>query len=162
MTRTTRRLGAPIGASAAAAVLVVLATMLVLATTGARADSATPPALPRPIPTFVPDGTVCYEVQPDRICHIPLELTGPVEAITAVIVSTVDGTARAGADYWPVSRLVVTIPVGVLSVDLRVGVVADGVAEPDETFYLVISALGEPARILQRIAVVIRDGAPPK
>lgn len=152
MTRPTRRLGALLGASVAAAV--------VLATAPAPAESAT--SVPRPVPTFVPDGTVCYEVLPDRICHVPLRLTGPAEAATVILVSTAEGTARPVADYAPLTRLPVSIPAGVAAVEIRVAIVPDGVDEGDETFYLLISSASEPARILERIPVVIRDGAPPK
>ncbi len=157
MTRPTARLGVLMGASVAAAVLFVLAT------TGARADSAAPLGLPaRPVPTIVPDGTVCYEFPPGHGCAIRLRLSGPVDTATRLVVSTSDGTARAGVDYSPLNQLLVVIPAGETGVDVRVAIVADSIAEGDETFTLLVSSASEPGRILSRNPVVIRDGAPPK
>ncbi|MEK6234919.1 MAG: hypothetical protein N2C14_09420, partial [Planctomycetales bacterium] len=56
-----------------------------------------------------------------------------------VEVSTLDGTATAGADYVALTNQDVTITAGSLSQTVSVNIVGDGVPEDDESFTLVMS-----------------------
>src|SRR5207249_1999877 len=56
-----------------------------------------------------------------------------------VVFATVDGTATAGADYTPVRQLVTFAP-GETTKMVQIPVVADGLAEPEETVLLVLSS----------------------
>jgi len=66
-------------------------------------------------------------------------LSNPGLNQSTVAYTTVDGTARAPADYAPTSG-VLTFPTGVTSQTITVQVVADDIHEADETFTVKLSA----------------------
>ena len=55
------------------------------------------------------------------------------------VMTTVEGTARSGADYKPVTQVVTILP-GSTSKTVKVPVIGDRVAEPNEAFVLKLSA----------------------
>ena len=72
-----------------------------------------------------------------RCLTVTLDTMNPVTAVT-VTVRSADGTANAPADYTAISQ-VVTIPAGALQVTVTVPVVADALAEADETVGFTLS-----------------------
>ncbi|MGV6809738.1 MAG: Ig-like domain-containing protein, partial [bacterium] len=66
-----------------------------------------------------------------------LALDNPLDVDASVTYSTLDGTATAGEDYVAVSGTA-TIPAGAQYAAIPVQLIRDNVAEPDETFALVI------------------------
>jgi hypothetical protein len=91
-----------------------------------------PPGIPAPIP-FVPPGGVTG----------PVVIPSQPDLGETVVFATSDGTATAGADYTPVRQLVSFAP-GEMTKTVEVPVVADGVAEPDETVILILSSTQPP------------------
>lgn len=71
--------------------------------------------------------------------HFPVTLSCPMDEPVTVSYGTEEGTATAGDDYLPVSGSVTFEP-GETSADVTVDVVGETVGEPDERFYLALSA----------------------
>jgi uncharacterized repeat protein (TIGR01451 family) len=67
-----------------------------------------------------------------------VSLSNPSSQVVTADFATADGTASAGADYWPTNG-VITFPPGITEQFLSVQIQGDTVDEADETFYLVLS-----------------------
>jgi hypothetical protein len=78
------------------------------------------------------------------IAWITLTRTGGHGSTESVLVSTFDGTARAGQDYSPLNNLVVTFAPGETRKRISIAIVKDGRSEGSETVQLV---LGVPAAV---------------
>lgn len=78
------------------------------------------------------------------LAWITLTRTGGNGSTGSVLVSTFDGTARAGQDYTPLNNLVVTFAPGETRKMISIPIVKDSRSEGAETVFLV---LGTPAGI---------------
>jgi hypothetical protein len=83
----------------------------------------------------IPAGGICW--WPSDHCVIPVKLNTVARAPISLTVRTVDGTAVAGKDYYPIKKEIVTIPTGADSVDVPVELLAG--AAPGEYFGVEIS-----------------------
>jgi Calx-beta domain len=102
----------------------------------------------------IPAGGICW--WPSDHCVIPVHLNTVARAPVSVSVRTVDGTAVAGEDYYPIKKDIVTIPTGADSVDVPVELLAG--AAPGEYFGVEI---GDPTAGTVGVArgrVTIREG----
>jgi len=66
---------------------------------------------------------------------LTLSLSSAASEVVAIDLVTLDASAVAGSDYLAVSNTIVFLP-GTTSETIRIPVVADAIAEPDETFRL--------------------------
>jgi len=109
------------------------------------------------------EGTICWEKgetptqRPVVVVWIPTAVKYPI----SVLLDTTDGTAVAPDDYAAVKGLKVTIPAGVLRVEVPLSIRPDGVKEPDEYFTVTISQPSSGQVDKTPAVVVIRDGSPP-
>jgi hypothetical protein len=86
-----------------------------------------------------------------------LELSRPIDDLLVVIYSTVDGTARAGADY-EAAQGILTLPKGATREQFRTVVIDDGEADGDEEFQLFVATNPELTEVAQQwLQVTIRD-----
>ena len=90
------------------------------------------------VPSNVTSQTLTTEGSSNHSNYFKLVLDKAYDMDIYVSYHTLDGTAIAGEDYIAVSRKV-KIPAGQTEVMIAVEIVADTVAEADETFSLVIS-----------------------
>jgi Metallo-peptidase family M12B Reprolysin-like/Calx-beta domain len=70
---------------------------------------------------------------------VPVTLSGPSGGVVTVAFSTADGTATAGTDYTSTAGTLTFAP-GVTSQNVTVSVTSDLAAEPDETFFVNLTA----------------------
>ena len=108
------------------------------------------------------DGTICWEKggrgnRPTVIVRLSEIAKDPV----TVVLDTIDGTAVAPDDYAAIKSRLVTVPAGASSVQVPLDIVADGVVEPDEWFFVSLSkpSVGQIGK--NPATVIIKDGAPP-
>ncbi|NQW48621.1 MAG: cellulose binding domain-containing protein, partial [Planctomycetes bacterium] len=88
-----------------------------------------------------------------------LSLSAPSSVPVTVRFTTVDGTAKAGADYAATTGLV-TFPAGTTRQELRVAVTGDATVEPDEVFTLALSSpQGATLRQTSAVATILNDDA---
>jgi hypothetical protein len=66
---------------------------------------------------------------------LTLTLTSAAPEIVAIDVATLDASAMAGSDYLPVSNTLFLLP-GTTSETLRIPIITDAIAEPDEVFHV--------------------------
>ncbi|HSA81573.1 MAG TPA: Calx-beta domain-containing protein [Geminicoccaceae bacterium] len=86
-----------------------------------------------------------------------LELSRPIDDLLVVIYSTVDGAARAGADYQA-SHGILTLPAGATREQFRTTVIDDSEAENDEEFQLFVATNPELTEVAQQwLEITIRD-----
>jgi Calx-beta domain len=86
-----------------------------------------------------------------------LELSRPIDDLLVVIYSTVDGAARAGADYQA-SQGILTLPAGATREQFRTALIDDGDAEGDEEFQLFVATNPELTEVAQQwLQVTIHD-----
>lgn len=96
--------------------------------------------------------------------HFLLQLSAPLLGDASVHYTTRDGTALAGSDYVATSG-VATIKAGETSVLLSVEIIADAVAETDESFYFVLTnphgaSFADGALEISAARTIIDDDAP--
>ncbi|MGI9213016.1 MAG: Calx-beta domain-containing protein, partial [Methylococcaceae bacterium] len=86
---------------------------------------------------------------------IPVKLSQASSQTVSVNFSTLDGLAKAGSDYQPVTVPLIFNP-GVTYQEIRIPIVGDNVAEADETFQVVLNSAqhasvgGSPAQVTIR------------
>jgi len=131
--------------------LVPLLTVLAVAG-GATADSA-PPALSI-------DDVTTIETNFDTVAVLTVTLTAPSAETVAVHYATVDGTADS-ADYVPDAGMLL-VPPGTTKVNVQVLIKGDALDEPDETFYVDLSASEHATIARSRGMVTIIDSDPPQ
>jgi hypothetical protein len=86
-----------------------------------------------------------------------VELSRPIDDLLVVIYSTVDGTARAGADY-EAAQGILTLPKGATREQFRTVMIDDGEAEGDEEFQLFVATNPELTKVAQQwLQVTIQD-----
>jgi len=109
------------------------------------------------------DGTICWEKggTPTQRPVIVVSMLTIAKDPVSVLLDTTDGTAVAPDDYAAVKGLKVTIPAGVLRVEVPLSIRADAVAEPDEYFTVTISQPSSGRIGKGSASVVIQDGSPP-
>lgn len=144
-----RRLGA------AATATLTAAAPLTWTPAAAHAD---PSCSEPPCIIIVTEGKRGYE---DTVDFFIIHVSPPMTVRGAVRFETVDGTARRGADYVPLTGETVTVPAGAKKVRVPVRLVADGVAEPDEYFEGVISHPSVGTIVDDRAKMTITDGPAP-
>jgi hypothetical protein len=131
-----------------------------------------PPGTPVPEPSAGPETAalppgdlpvVSITTAPDEVTEksgeivFTLELSRPIDDLLVVIYSTVDGTARAGADY-EAAQGILTLPKGATREQFRTVVIDDGEAEGDEEFQLFVATNPELTEVAQQwLQVTIRD-----
>ena len=131
-----------------------------------------PPAKPPPEPAAgaetvalpAPDlPIVSVKATPDEVSEksgeivFTIELSRPIDDLLVVIYSTVDGIARAGADYEPLQGIL-TLPAGVTSQQVRTTVIDDTDSEGDEDFQLFLATNPDLTQIAQQwTQVTIHD-----
>jgi hypothetical protein len=93
--------------------------------------------------SFVPPPGIPAPVPPGRVAAPGVIPPQPPDLGETVVFATSDGTATAGADYTAVRQLVSFAP-GEMTKTVEVPVVADGLAEPDETVILILSSPQPP------------------
>jgi hypothetical protein len=106
---------------------------------------------------------VSIRTSPDQISEksgtiaFTVALSRPIDDLLVVIYSTVDGAARAGADYEPLQGIL-TLPAGVTSSEIRTTVLDDGEREGDEDFQLFLASNPDLASIAEQwTKVTIHD-----
>jgi hypothetical protein len=131
-----------------------------------------PPGTPVPEPSAGPETAalppgdlpvVSITTAPDEVTEksgeivFTLELSRPIDDLLVVIYSTVDGTARAGADY-EAAQGILTLPKGATREQFRTVVIDDGEVEGDEEFQLFVATNPELTEVAQQwLQVTIRD-----
>jgi len=131
-----------------------------------------PPGTPVPEPSAGPETAalppgdlpvVSITTAPDEVTEksgeivFTLELSRPIDDLLVVIYSTVDGTARAGADYQA-AQGILTLPKGATREQFRTVVIDDGEVEGDEEFQLFVATNPELTEVAQQwLQVTIRD-----
>jgi hypothetical protein len=86
------------------------------------------------------------------IAWITLTRTGGHGSTESVLVSTFDGTARAGQDYSPLNNLVVTFAPGETRKRISIAIVKDGRSEGSETVQLVLGVTAAVPALLGTLA----------
>src|SRR5262249_51688053 len=87
----------------------------------------------------------------------PVTLSCPTDHPVTVSYATAEGTATAGADYLPVSGILTFQP-GETSKSVSVAVLGENLGEPDETFYLDLSApTGGDLRYARGVGTILSD-----
>src|SRR5262249_12130470 len=93
--------------------------------------------------------------------------TGGSLGEVSALLSTADGTARAGVDYQPIATVVRFADGEMGSRTVHVPLIPDGVTEPDRTVQIALSmpmgcaALGDPASATLTIVAADRPSPPP-
>ncbi len=91
-----------------------------------------------PAKLSVSDVAVTELVSGARMAEFVISLDKPADDEVTVDYATANGTALAGSDYVAASGTL-RIPLGETSAKISIPVLADGVAETDETFFLNVS-----------------------
>jgi hypothetical protein len=91
-------------------------------------------------------------------CHLTFTLDAAVRYDVPVAVRTVEGTARAGADFVAFDEILV-IPAGAVEADFQVEIMPDDLEEPAEQFTVVFEVLAVDLAERGGAAVTILDGA---
>jgi hypothetical protein len=151
--------------TAAVPILLGAATTAGFAGTAGGSPTPTPvgtEASPTPIPISTPpgltfDGTICYEHPP---CDLWISMDHVESGPRRFAIDSADGTATAGLDYAAIRGGSITIPAGERGATFRITILPDTATEPDETFSLTVSGTLPGGPVVQRIPIVIRDGAP--
>jgi Calx-beta domain len=131
-----------------------------------------PPGTPAPEPSAGPETAalpsrelpaVSITTAPEEVTEksgeivFTLELSRPIDDLLVVIYSTVDGTARAGADYQA-AQGILTLPAGATRAQLRTIVMDDDEADGDKDFQLFVATNPELTQVAQQwLQVTIRD-----
>jgi len=123
-----------------------------------------PAAAPETVALPAPDlPIVSVKATPEEVSEssgeivFTIELSRPVDDLLVVIYSTVDGTARSGADYEPVQGIL-SLPAGVVSQQVRTRVIDDADGEGDEDFQLFLATNPDLTQIAERwTQVTIHD-----
>ncbi len=126
-----------------------------------------PPVAETPPPVSPPaDGAGLIEIDAaaaparpgDRAVTFRFNLSRPADKPLVLIYSTIDGTARAGADY-EAQRGILNIPAGKQTVELTAPILARGqTGAGGKTFSLFISTDPKSARTLQRRVQAVIPG----
>lgn len=126
----------------------------------AREPAAAPETVALPAPDLP---IVSVKATPEEVSEssgeivFTIELSRPVDDLLVVIYSTVDGTARSGADYEPVQGIL-SLPAGVVSQQVRTRVIDDADGEGDEDFQLFLATNPDLTQIAERwTQVTIHD-----
>lgn len=86
-------------------------------------------------------------------------LSAPTTGSVTVDFATADGTARAGSDYTA-ARGTIFFPAGTTTRTVTIGVVADDIVEPNESFFLVLSSpSGATISRARATASIVNDDA---
>jgi hypothetical protein len=128
---------------------------------GVSADS--PPASPEPPPgpeSFEFGASTISVSEADASAAVLILRDGDRRRASSVVWWTEDGTAKAGADYVNLGRVVVQFAAGEQNRTIHIPIIGDHQVEGPETFYVHVAAsegadpAAEPA---QRLEVVIND-----
>ncbi len=108
---------------------------------------------------IVGHGTVCWEFKRTIDCYVEVVLTEPAPVNVTVGFATADGTATAGEDYEAVTGVAVTVPAGILAVQVPLHILSDKIVEPDEWFWVKISdpSYGEIVGPMDKVTIL--DGS---
>jgi len=113
---------------------------------------------PPPCIIIVTEGKRGYEATAN---FFSIRVSPMMATPVTVRFQTVDGTARRGLDYVPLTGEIVTVPAGTTKVRVPVQLLADGIAEPDEFFDGVISDPSTGTIVDDRARMTITDGPAP-
>ena len=109
-------------------------------------------------PEITTDDSIAYES--DSVVHIPVRLSSEMDNSVTVDYATADGTAHEGDDYVSTSGTLTFAPHERLKT-VDVTIISDGVAEPDETFFLNLSNESSGTMVDPQAVVTITETPPP-
>jgi Calx-beta domain len=131
-----------------------------------------PPSSPAPAPAAGPRTVALPQdnlpvlsvtVAPDDVVEssgevvFTLELSRALDDLLVVIYSSIDGSARSGADYQPLQGIL-TLPPGITRQQVRTSVIDDADAESDKDFQLFLATNPDLTRVAEQwTRVTIRD-----
>jgi hypothetical protein len=131
-----------------------------------------PPSSPAPAPAAGPQAAALPQddlpvlsvtVAPDEVVEssgevvFTLELSRPVDDLLVVIYSSIDGSARSGADYEPLQGIL-TLPPGITRQQVRTGVIDNIEAAGDKDFQLFLATNPDLTKVAEQwTRVTIRD-----
>lgn len=115
-----------------------------------------------PLPGIsINDVTLVENNSGPRTVHFFLRLTNASSKPVSVQVSTADGTAKAGSDYFAISGTLTFAPGSTVGI-FPVPVITDPVVEPDETFFVnLTNPIGGTIVDSQAVGTIQNDDQPP-
>lgn len=115
-----------------------------------------------PLPGIsINDATLIESTSGPRTFHFFLRLTNASSKPVSVHVSTADGTAKAGSDYFAISGTLTFAPGSTVGI-FPVPVIPDPVVEPDETFFVnLANPTGGTIVDSQAVGTIQNDDQPP-
>jgi hypothetical protein len=149
------QVGPPAGAGPAVASVVAPMPAMPVPEPAAGPDTVAlpPPGLPA-VRVMTTPGAV---TEATGAIVFTVELSRPIDDLLVVIYSTVDGAARAGADYQA-AQGILTLPAGATREQFRTVVIDDEEAEGDEAFQLFVATNPELTEVAQQwLQVTIHD-----
>lgn len=81
----------------------------------------------------------------EQVCRIVVERYGKIDQAVTFRVETIDGTAEAGEDYHKIDDIL-TMGHNQMSLPIDVKIIDDNQWEPDETFFVKLSIVGDTQR----------------
>jgi hypothetical protein len=131
-----------------------------------------PPSSPAPAPAAGPQSAALPQddlpvlsvtVAPDEVVEssgevvFTLELSRPVDDLLVVIYSSIDGSARSGADYEPLQGIL-TLPPGITRQQVRTSVIDNADPAGDKDFQLFLATNPDLTKVAEQwTRVTIRD-----
>jgi hypothetical protein len=148
-------------ARACASALVLLALLWRLAAPGHTAPAPARLAAQALPAISISDSSIFESEDPFvRLQFFNLRLSAPSAQPVTVSYATADGTATAGSDYEAASGILTFNP-GVTSHGIPIRVVSDRAAEPDETFFVKLSAPSNATlEREQAVGTILNDDSP--
>jgi hypothetical protein len=111
------------------------------------------------LPVLSIGGMTAIEGNTTKTFTFPVTLSAASALPVTVKYTTSDGTATAGSDYTALSGTL-TIPAGATSGSIKVKVKGDTVVEPDETFFVTLSApTNAGIAVAQATGTILNDDA---
>lgn len=94
----------------------------------------------------------------NTVMQYRIQREGGLDRNIDIRASTSNNTAQAGEDYVALDNRLFTIPAQQTHFDIPLEIIADNVQEPDETFFLTVTAVSEAVTVLGSPATItIRD-----
>jgi large repetitive protein len=106
-------------------------------------------------PLLIAHDILAYQEDSSNIFGVEIEVTPDPKENISFVVSTVDGTAKAGSDYKPI--VAKTVSGKSLGFSITIDLINDTVVEETETFYLDISNVTGATIERTRVTITIED-----
>ena len=112
---------------------------------------------PSPLTISIDDAQIQEGNSGTRSLVFHIHLSAPSSGVEWAVISTTDGTAKAGSDYTALSGVGVTFLAGVTEQTISIPILGDVAVEPDETFTVTITRASRTISDAQAVGTIIND-----